>query len=63
MDKILKVLAVVFAIAAIHSPAIAQEKPAPERLNQKPEIFVQLGHTSTVNSVSFSPDGGFKGNR
>ena len=25
----------------------------------KPEIFVQLGHTSSINAVEFSPDGRF----
>jgi len=25
--------------------------------DEKPEIFVQLGHSSSVNSVAFSPDG------
>ena len=25
----------------------------------KPEIYVQMGHTGTVNSVCFSPDGNY----
>jgi len=39
------------------SPAIAEEKPATENISQKPEIFVQLGHTWHTNSIALSPDG------
>lgn len=45
---VLKMLMLLFAVTAFAIPAIAAEKP---------EIFVQLGHTSGVYSVSFSPDG------
>ena len=37
----------------------AAEKPAPAGSKQGPEIFPQLGHTSSVESVAFSPDGRF----
>lgn len=44
----LRILAVVFVVLVISNPAMASEKP---------EIFVQLGHSSVVTSVVMSSDG------
>lgn len=44
----LRILAAVFAVLVISNTAMAYEKP---------EFFVQLGHSDDVNSVAFSPDG------
>ena len=44
----LRMLAVVFAVLVISNTAMTSEKP---------EIFVQLGHSRLVTSVAFSPDG------
>ena len=44
----LRILAAVFAVLVISSPAMA---------NEKPEIFAQLGHTHNIRSVAFSPYG------
>lgn len=44
----LRILAAVFAVLVISSPVLA---------NEKPEIFVQMGHSLVVTSVAFSPDG------
>lgn len=38
-------------------PASAAEKIAPAGGKEGPEIFVQLGHSESVNSIAFSPDG------
>ncbi|MFA4911433.1 MAG: caspase family protein [Desulfobacteria bacterium] len=46
--SILKILIGFFVIPAFLTPAIASEKP---------EIFVQLGHTGGVKSVAYSPNG------
>ncbi len=37
--------------------ASAAEKPAPTSSKQRPEIFVQLGHSSNVIAMAISPDG------
>ncbi|MEN6638101.1 MAG: WD40 repeat domain-containing protein, partial [Smithella sp.] len=37
----------------------AAENPVASDGRQGPEIFVQLGHTSSINTVEFSPDGKF----
>lgn len=61
-----KVFISLFLFAFFLNPAMAEEKSAPDRINQGPapadskqgtEIFVQLGHTDGVYSVAFSPDG------
>lgn len=44
----LRILVAVFAVLIISNPAMASEKP---------EIFVQLGHSSVVISVVMSSDG------
>lgn len=44
----LRILAAVFAVLVIPNPAMADEKP---------EIFVQMGHSFVITSVAFSPDG------
>ena len=44
----LKILVAVFAVLIISNTATADEKP---------EIFVQLGHSGSVNAVTFSSDG------
>ncbi len=37
-----------------------QEQPSQNtQSSKKPEVFVQLGHSSPVSSVAFSPDGKF----
>ena len=40
--------------------SVAPDKPdvySPAAENERPEIFVQLGHSTVVSSVAFSPDG------
>ncbi len=39
--------------------AIADEKFTPAGSKQRPEIFVQLGHSAAINATAFSPDGKF----
>ncbi len=38
-------------------PVFAADKIIPASGRQKPEIFVQTGHSSNVSSIDFSPDG------
>ncbi|MBT7696295.1 MAG: WD40 repeat domain-containing protein, partial [Desulfobacterales bacterium] len=45
-----RILTVVFTILVISTPSLADEKP---------EIFVQFGHTRSITSVAFTPDGRF----
>ncbi len=47
-SSVIKVITSLFLVLAFLSPALAQEKP---------DIFVQMGHSYNVYSVSFSPDG------
>lgn len=39
------------------SPVLADEKQDPSGGKQGPEIFVQLGHSSSVSAMTISPDG------
>jgi WD40 repeat protein len=45
------VICLLFGVFATTNSALAS--------SEKPEIFVQLGHTKHVSSVAFSPDGRF----
>ncbi|PIX88826.1 MAG: hypothetical protein COZ31_05225 [Nitrospirae bacterium CG_4_10_14_3_um_filter_44_29] len=59
--SLLRFLSVWFGIVAILSissaSAFASEKLAPAGSKQGPEIFVQLGHSQSINTVAFSSDG------
>ncbi len=44
-------------IVILNSTVYAEEKLASASLKQVPKIFVQVGHTKVVSSVTFSPDG------
>jgi len=49
MFKICRILVVLILLTFLYFPCVnAQDKP---------EVFVQLGHSDNVNSVTFSPDG------
>ena len=50
-------LTFLLADTMLASRVYAAEQPSPSSSKQKPEIFVQLGHSGWVKSVAFSPDG------
>jgi WD40 repeat protein len=54
---VMKIVTAMFVLAVFTSSSFAEEKLASAGGKQGPEIFVQLGHTSDVSSVAFSPDG------
>ncbi|MDD5169490.1 MAG: caspase family protein, partial [Syntrophales bacterium] len=53
----MKIMTAACVLAVLLNSAFAAEKLIPGDSKQKPEIFVQLGHTEGVKSVAFSPDG------
>ena len=52
-----KILMALFVGGVFLNTAFAAEKLVPASGKQRPEIFVQTGHSSNVSSIDFSPDG------
>jgi WD40 repeat protein len=56
---VMKIVTVLCVLAVLLSSAFAAEKLAPVESQQGPEIFVQLGHSSGIESVFFTSDGSY----
>ncbi len=52
-------VSLIVILLALPGLLFAAENPAASDGRQVPEIFVQLGHTSSINTVEYSPDGRF----